>query len=545
MTPFQQFRLWGRRAPAIERATAAVAAALVLAVLCWLVVPASGHKSPAASVGVSGAQSGASGGGPSSAGVSGTGTLTGAGGGAATSQTATGGAGGSTGGSSGGSAGGSPGGIAGGGASGAGGTSSAPGQTAAGVSGGSTGAQTASRCPSSSDQGVNGNQIKIAIIVLNIVGPAANTTFGIESPSEQQAQYTAMINYVNGTGGVACHKLAPVFFTGDALDQSGLQTLCTNIIAAKPFFVIDYGAYYSYPQIATCYPQAQIPFYSSQILPLQLQQQYYPYMFGKELKEQLYKDTAFALAQKGYLAHIDGLHKLGVLYSDCVAQVPGEAVGYFNQAGVSSSNISKFDVGCNTTTPPSTLQQAIVQFEENHVAYVTEINDQGDVANFTTIAAKQDFKPNYLLPDDGIVPIVTGAQKPDPNNFNGAIAITPDRFGEEFTPGSVPTPATKRCDAIMTAAGQPTTYKSPDGAAGQICDNIWMLAAAIGHAPVLQRNALAAGLQIAGSVAYSFPYGPNSFGRGVNYGGEAWRVDKFSATCACFQVIDPTFHPPF
>lgn len=39
MTPFQEFRLWARRAPSSERVFAGVAAAIVLALLAWLLVP--------------------------------------------------------------------------------------------------------------------------------------------------------------------------------------------------------------------------------------------------------------------------------------------------------------------------------------------------------------------------------------------------------------------------------------------------------------------------------------------------------------------------
>src|SRR3954469_18490167 len=39
MSPFQEFRLWLRRSPRSERAAAALATALVLAVLGWAVVP--------------------------------------------------------------------------------------------------------------------------------------------------------------------------------------------------------------------------------------------------------------------------------------------------------------------------------------------------------------------------------------------------------------------------------------------------------------------------------------------------------------------------
>ena len=39
MTPLQLFRIWARRAPASDRTSAAVGAAIALALLVWLVIP--------------------------------------------------------------------------------------------------------------------------------------------------------------------------------------------------------------------------------------------------------------------------------------------------------------------------------------------------------------------------------------------------------------------------------------------------------------------------------------------------------------------------
>src|SRR4051794_3511804 len=44
MTPFQEFRLWARRAPSGERFSAGLAAATVFAVLVWILVPTNSNK---------------------------------------------------------------------------------------------------------------------------------------------------------------------------------------------------------------------------------------------------------------------------------------------------------------------------------------------------------------------------------------------------------------------------------------------------------------------------------------------------------------------
>src|SRR5207245_858137 len=50
VTPFQQFRLWARRAPVGERVSAALAASVALALLVWVLVPVTRHSNGALSV---------------------------------------------------------------------------------------------------------------------------------------------------------------------------------------------------------------------------------------------------------------------------------------------------------------------------------------------------------------------------------------------------------------------------------------------------------------------------------------------------------------
>ena len=546
MTPFQQFRVWARRAPGPERAAAGVAAALLVASTVWLIAPGNhpgqstvatgSQSSPGSATG--GSSSGAT---PMANGRTGTtlSTLPGGsgGGGSQIGSPVVANAAGA--GSSGGS---------GGGTRGNAGTGASTGGGSPVVTG--TGGQCVS--PPGTDQGATATQVKVAIVLLNIVGPAANSTDGIETPAEQQASYQAVVNHINATGGVACRKLAPEYFTADPIDTSNLQQNCYDIIQTQPFFVIDFGAYYLYPQIASCFPQAHIGLYTSALLPDAQSEQYYPYLFSKESKEMLYRDTYFALAQRGFFSAASGFRKLGLVYADCIPGLEAEVVTDIEQAGVTSSAIDTFDVGCPTGyTPPSTLEQAILKFQQDGVTNATEVNDEGDFANFTSLAEQQHFHPRYGLPDDGLIPISTGTQHPDYQNLANALAVTPDRFGEQFTPSIAPNAATVACGAIMKAANLPTPDASPDGASGQICDNLWLFQAAIDHAPTLSRSALAAGLAAVGSVSYSFPYGPNNFqtnsytGSKVTYGGEAWRVDQFHTSCNCYQVIQAAFANPF
>jgi hypothetical protein len=73
-----------------------------------------------------------------------------------------------------------------------------------------------------------------------------------------------------------------------------------------------------------------------------------------------------------------------------------------------------------------------------------------------------------------------------------------------------------------------------------------MFAAAVDHAPSVAPDQLAAGLQRAGPVPFSFPYGPNSFSAaGTTYGGEFWRPVTYHTSCGCWQLDSPNFSPSF
>lgn len=536
MNLFRQFRDWIANTSASERIAAATGAALAIGVLAFLLVPP-GNNTNTANVATGGgsnsqgAASGASGGngsqsqaaGSASTGASSAGVPSGAG-----------------------TAGGSSGGSSSGGTSG--GSGSSPGASTPASSGSQVVTGSGCQSPPGSDQGVTSSEIKVAIIMVNIVGPAANSTFGLESQQAQQATYQDVVNALNASGGIACRKVVPLFFTGDPVDQSGLEQLCQNVISSGPFFVIDYGAYYTFPQIATCYMEAHIPFMTSSPIPAKEQQEFYPYLYSKTLAEVLYKDTAFGLKQEGFFS--SGFKKLGIIYRDCEPEFYGEFVGWLNQAGIPSSEMVSHDIGCPTSfDTPSDQESAVLTFKEQGVTNVTVLNDNADFSNITTIAGQQNFHPRWGIPDDGAVPTSYGSQHPDYAEIPNALAIEGDRYGEEHTPNYPVSSGTAKCNAIFAKAGQPPVYQQPVGTGGSACDQLWTLQAAVDHAPALERSALAAGLVNAGSVDVSYPWGPNNFasngftGAHITYADEFWRADEFRESCSCWQVMDDTWHP--
>jgi hypothetical protein len=401
-------------------------------------------------------------------------------------------------------------------------------------------------CPAGSDQGVSASQIKIAIALINIVGPAANSTFGVPSVDEQQTDYQEVVDSINDSGGVACHKLVPQFYTANPADNSDLQQKCLSIIQSQPFFVIDAGGF-SQSTIENCFPENHLPFATSVGITDSQKDQFYPYFFGTFDNDTLYRSTVMALNARGFFSPANGFNKLGFIYGDCFHEIIPEILGWLHQVGLSSSQIVPYDVSCpQGFANPSDLEQAILKFQQNGVTHVTTAEFNANFANFTKIAQQQGFHPKYGIADEGEVATTTGTLAPDYNNIANAVAITTSRYGEEHTPGIAPNPGTAKCNAIYQSHGRPPVYQQPVAFGGAVCDQMWMVAAAINHAPVLQRSAIATGLQTAKSVDFSFPYGPNDFsGPRTTTGGQFWRPDQFFTSCNCWRVIDPAFHPSF
>lgn len=530
MTFSQQLRKWARRAPVAERAIAATAVVLVLAVVAWLLVPAGSGGKPGVDT---------------LNGASNPGAITSPQPGSLPSSAIS---------SAPGQAGQTPAqpGVTSSGAVPAVGGHGSGGGVSTGNSGASAqGAAQGCVSPPGTDQGVSTTQLKVAILLINLVGQAGNGAFGLPPVSTQRQYFQDVIDYTNAHGGTACRKLVPIYFEGNPADSSNLQQLCLQVEQAHPFFVIDLGAYTVSPAIASCYPQAGLPFFTTAFLPAAQVEKYYPYMFSSGLAEAIYRNAIFGLKEKGFFA--GGFHKLGVIYRDCVSEIPNQFFSWLGQAGLSSSQVVSYDFGCPASgyASPSDMQAAILKFKQAGVTNMTEFEAQGDFANFTDIAQQQGFRPRWGIPDEGIVAISYGSTHPNYQNIANAIAITPSRYGEEHTPNYPISAGTARCNAAHKVGGQPPVYRQPDALGGIACNSIWTLQAAAEHAPSLRRTSLAAGLQAAGSIDDSYPNGPGNFkanqftGAKVTYGYEYWRMDKFLPSCTCWQVVDRTFHPSF
>ncbi len=509
-TPFLEFRLWWRRASPEKKAASVGAVATAMALVIWIAVPlASGGPSTNLGTYGSGARGANSTG--ESAGTASTastvGTTAAAGAGAAG---ATGAAGGAAGGS---------------GATARGGLPGTPGGALAGCSG-------------------TPRTMNVGVVLVDSGG--LNSVFGAPSPSSQQGMWNAMFDAINKSGGAACNKIVPDFQTNNEFNPSSAQSACLSFIQHKDFAVL-FGFLPQSPD--TCLLQAHIPVFEEIELSQADVQHYYPYYFsGDGALQVVYRNWAFASRQLNKFNPANGFKKLGIFYKDCQPEVDQAMLADLQSAGVPSSAIDRADLGCPSAfASPSSIEQAVVKFKSDGVTTATIDNDLEDMQNITKLSQSQGFRPQWTIPDDGSVAISGNPSfAPDPNNFNNALAITPEQYGAQTTPGFKEDPTTLQCDQIMTSHGQPGAIASTDQFSGAVCNTAWMFAAAVDHAPSVAPDQVAAGLQRAGPVPFSFPYGPNSFSApGTTWGGEFWRPVTYHTACGCWQLDSPNFSPSF
>jgi hypothetical protein len=522
MRPFQEFRLWARRAPVIERAVAGVAMLIAIALLAWLVVPdADGASTDLAAIG-----------GPDAPGsneptATSTADLAGGDGGAGAGSTT--GGGGATG--------------TGDGGAGAESTTGGGGAPGTGSSGGAPGSQGCVSPPGDA-KGITDTEVRVTIVLTQIIGPAANSLFDVPTPAEARADFEAAIAGINAEGGVACRKLVPSYVNVNPVNEPEMIQLCRDLADADVFAVVDTGSLATRPAVLACFGQQKIPYFGAFYITETSRRQFFPYQFSFYTKEQLYWSTAFGLRDIGFFDPAKGFEKLGFIYRSCEREAISAFRGWIREAGVPDSKVVAYDVGCPAVfANEADLAQAVLTFQRQGVTHVTTGNFQGDIARFTANAEQQGFRPKYGFPDEALLSIASGSRAPDPDNIANAIGITLGREAENNTRGMSPTAGTQRCNSYRAKAGLKPVYDVPANA-GHACDQLWMLQAALGRAPELSPAGLVAGLQRTGSIDFAFPQGPNDFtGQGVTTGGQFWRVARFEPACDCWQVIQRDFRP--
>jgi hypothetical protein len=503
VTPFHQFRLWLRRGPAPERVAAAVAAAVLVALVGWALVPVRDGASSAVDAGA-GANVTAEASGP----------------GSATATTAP--AGDSSGATSG---------VTAGDASGvAGGPAGPQGSGPVGAAGAPSGACAGVRA---SDQGVSGSEILVALSIINLTA-VGNEAVGLRSPDDIKAAAQAVVDGINREGGAACRKLRLKSYLVSPVDANDQRAKCLQIQADKPFAVADFGGFYT-PSARTCIAAAKIPLVGS-ALDEQEMVKSFPYQFSvTSSSEAAARNWVYESAARGTFDPKKGFRKLGLLLNECSPSVNAQLGADLAKAGVGRDRTSTFTASC-AISPPSQLSQAVLQFRGDGVSHVLVAASGPNSQTFVRQADAARWKPAYLASD------FTGVTSPTlangwPDGFDGAVAITGSHTGERNS--GITNEFVTRCNEWMKQGNVPPSDTEQDIVPTNLCDSFRFLVTAInGVGPNPSRTSLPEGLRRAGRFQGA-AYGDGIFDRpGKVWGGDYIRAIRWQLACKCWKIVD-------
>ena len=532
MGQYLQFRSWAARSSGSEKALAATALGVVVALTGLSLVP-TGGDGDATSALAAGAAGGTTGG------PGGTGALGGATGGSGSTGAGTGG--GTTGSTTSSSTGASTGGSTTGGTTG--GTTGATGAT---TGPGGSSVKSGSCAPGAREVGVTDTTITVAHVLLNLGGAVGNTAVGVATPEEQQKMAEAAVAEVNATGGAACRKLVVKYFTGNPIDSSSARQICLQIVEAKVYAVVDASGD-SYPAGAPdCIAQNKIPLVAAGAPTPSEFKRLFPYYMSVLDSDptQSFRNMVFAMQRRGYFDPAKGFKKLGLFMDECSPEVNKLLLADLARIGQTKDKISLFTFSCPSSgfASPSETNAAVVKHRQDGVTHVIPVTGSGSFKGYSSFAQQQGYKPVYTASDYTGFPITaTGATGPDRDNFDGTVAITSYKIGMT-TSGFTDAP-TEACKALMKRRGIDPNWVTDGHGAGVACEEYRIFAEAATKAPRLTRVDLHLGVAALGKRQISFLGGNASYSATDLIGGDDYWPIQYRKSCNCWKVLDRNRRP--
>jgi hypothetical protein len=394
---------------------------------------------------------------------------------------------------------------------------------------------------------VTATKVQIDVTLADLQGQAGNALVGIPSAEVQKQMFEAAIADVNKHGGVKCRAIVAKYYKVNPLDQSSLEAVCLDIVADKPFALLDVGlsSPVGSPAPRDCPPQHKIPSFGSASLGQGELSKFSPYLFSYyPAAEKTVHNAVLGAHQLGWFT---GATKVGLIEQQCNPNLNVIARRDLKSFGFSGSKLSAFDFGCGNGIPaPQDVAAAVLQFQWDGVTHV--FDDSGVYENFfSQTASKQGYKPKYATGDQGTIALWNNPTfGPEPNNFDGGLVITGTRYGEEHTAGMKRSALTTRCDAAMKAKGLQGSWESPNGFSGVACADVFMFTDAANGSTGLRRDQLSASLRGSGRSDLPYPAGPSDFvATKGQTGGGFWRAATYRKGCSCFQITRAVFTPDF
>lgn len=418
----------------------------------------------------------------------------------------------------------------GGGGSGAGGTVGGGSTTGAGAASaeGGPGTSAAGAAGGATDIGVTATEIHLGIGILDI-GVAAQLGFNFDI-GDQRSRYQAMIDDVNGRGGIAGRQLVPHYRTIEAARPETQQAACVGWIEDDEVFAVMVSTQFTQASGVCVTGQGATPLFMND----GFDQSYYGngLLFTTQPSDnRILRDQARYLVDAGVL---EG-RTIGILSGDGAERlaidgtlVPGLAAGGFEVAAIEEVPA--------TVSGTQRMSIAISNFRAAGVDFVIIAANVILAGPFVQSAERAGFNPEYAISDFN-QQINDQVASYYPDAFEGTIGLSTRRFSE-YRAGNPPPPADQAClDRVLPADPKvlPATNSAFEVAMHECSLFDVFVAGATNAGPGLTRSSLVAGIGQIGATPLAGLY-DGVFDPTRHDGGNHVREVQWHRSCQCWEI---------
>jgi hypothetical protein len=352
-----------------------------------------------------------------------------------------------------------------------------------------------------------------------------------------KAEGQALVNYVNARGGLAGHKIVPLFYGVDLAqyyaNQAGVeQQICTYFTQDHhTFALVSYAN--TTENFLTCVHKGGASVVDDGML--------VDGTFGRTLGDRYYLPGDFRF-DRAYDAYVSGLvsagfltakSKVGIYYHEdplvqrTLKNVVRPALARYGIPLVATAGINGVD-----------YSSAVLTFQTNGVDRVLGIGLSPLL--LMQQAESQQYHPLYGV-NSQWAPGAILQTAASPRQLAGAVGVgwqpTSD-VDAAHSPGPVSTAETT-CRKIMRDAGQGNVGPSTVLQQMQTCDHVFFLQAALRGVARIDPSTLSEGTSRLGSGYRSAVTFRSTFVGGRHDGVSAYRISRFRSECSCFVYDGP------
>lgn len=383
--------------------------------------------------------------------------------------------------------------------------------------------------------------VRIGVPIINDF--SALSTFGASlantgSSDEAERMDSAIIRYLNARGGLAGHKIVPVYYKDNYLTGGSWatteQAMCQFFTSDHHVFAVVMQVNSQSTLLPSCFAHAHtvmVDGTNSTYLDDQTAAQFAPYYYRPdELSLSDYGSYIDDLVKRGFLTSHD---RIGLLRYNTPRQanvdnkVIRPALARHGLHLASEFAYNSLSSAVDLSSAATASLSAVLKFRSQRIDRIILMASQGPIPfTFMPVAQTQGFHPEYAVTSSDLPNFV--ASNAPKQQMGGAVGVGWNRSEDIPSRSWNDVPAWKLCGTIAGKLGLPKATWA------YTCDQFFFLHDALEHARSVTAAALRQGADALGSGFQSASAPATNFSAGKTMGISSVRELTFESRCNCF-----------